>query len=136
MCIRDRVRIVEDEAEQGGGGDVGPVGLGIGGRALALALIGHEDTAGHTCVVDAVQRHIGSREGQELLADGLHVLVRVEAEEAQVDGGVGGMTARAGVRIDDGRIGGDVYKRQGSSSASRSAKFSLHSAATTAPSSR
>ena len=104
--VLHRVRIVEDEAEQGGGGDVGPVGLGIGGRALALALIGHEDAAGHTCVVDAVQRHIGSREGQELLADGLHVLVRVEAEEAQVDGGVGGMAALAGVRIDDGRIGG------------------------------
>ena len=104
--ILHRVGVIQDEPEQGGGGDVGPVGLGIGGRALTLTLIGHEDAAGHTCVVDAVQRHIGRREGQDLLADGFHVLVRVEAEEAQVDGGVGGMTALAGVRIDDGRIGG------------------------------
>ena len=41
----------------------------------------------HTGVVDAVQRHIGGREGPDLLAEALYVLVLVEAEEAQVDGG-------------------------------------------------
>ena len=104
--VLHRVGVVEDEPEQGGGGEVGLVGLGVGGGAFALALIGHEDAAGHTGVVDAVQRHIGGREGQDLLSEALYVLVLVEAEEAQVDGGVGGMTTLTGVRVDDGGVGG------------------------------
>ena len=104
--VLHRVGVVEDEPEQGGGGEVGLVGLGVGGGAFALALIGHEDAAGHTGVIDAVQRHIGGREGQDLLAEALYVLVLVEAEEAQVDGGIGGVTTLTGVRVDDGGVGG------------------------------
>ena len=48
----------------------------------------------------------GGREGQDLLAEALYVLVLVEAEEAQVDGGVGGVTTLTGVRVDDGGVGG------------------------------
>ena len=81
------------------------VWVSVGG-AFALALIGHEDAACHTGVVDAVQRYIGGREGQDFLAEALYVLVLVEAEEAQVDGGIGGVTTLTGVRVDDGGVGG------------------------------
>ena len=104
--ILHRVGVIQDEPEQGGRGQVGFVGVDVRGSALAIALIGHKDAAGHTGVVDAVQRHIGGREGQDLLAEALYVLVLVEAEEAQVDGGVGGVTTLTGVRVDDGGVGG------------------------------
>ena len=87
--ILHRVGVIQDEPEQGGRGPVGFVGVDVRGSALAIALIGHEDAAGPTGVVDAVQRGIGSGQCQELMPCLLYTSGQDLIGDFQRDAGVG-----------------------------------------------
>ena len=98
------VRIIEDEAEHGGGGDVGLIGLDVGGNGL-LALVAHEDAAADARVVHAVEGRKGSGEAGYPVHQPFHVLLSVDTQKLQIDGGDGGVSAVAGIGIDDAGIG-------------------------------
>ena len=87
------VGVVQDQAQQRGGGEVRLVGVLAGGDGLLAALVGHVDAAAHARVVDAVQRRVGGRQADDLVHQAFHVLVHVDAQELQVHRGDGGVAA-------------------------------------------
>ena len=100
------VGIVEYEPEHCGRGEVGLVGVHIGGYGLVSALIGHVYAATHAGVVHSVEGCKGCGKAGYLIHKPLHVLFLVYAQELQVDRRHGGVSAvacigeyHAGIRL-------------------------------------
>ena len=83
-----RGAVIEDHAHHRGGSNVVLVRLLIGCDRL-LPLIAHEDAAAQPLLVHAVQGRVGSGKAGNLIDQPLDVLIRIHAQELQIDGADG-----------------------------------------------
>ena len=94
------VRIIEDQAEHGGGGEVGFIRFLVGGDG-GFALISHVDPAADARVVHAVEGRVGRGEAGNFIHQSFDVLIRVHADKLQIDRRNGGVPSLARVGKDE-----------------------------------
>ena len=98
------VSVVQNQAQQRGRGQVGPVGVLICGHGLR-PLIGHVDAAAHTGIIHTIQRRVGRGETGDFVHQALKVRIHANAQELQVRGGDGGVAVSAAFSKDQAGIG-------------------------------